>query len=96
MSSLSDDLVYEDNNGFIDLFVWRADGQRDNRPRLAISRENSELAVRWPKGATNFVLQSATDLSGSTWTNLPLSPSNTVFRVQQPVGRAFFRLEQLP
>ena len=89
-----DDLVYEDNNGGVDLYVWRAGGLRDNRPRLSISRESSELVLRWPSGATNFVLQSTSDLRGSGWTNLSAG-TNTVVRVQ-PAGRAFFRLKGPP
>ena len=89
-----DDLAYEDNNGGVDLYVWRAGGLRDNRPRLSISRESSELVLRWPSGATNFVLQSTSDLRGSGWTNLSAG-TNTVVRVQ-PAGRAFFQLKQSP
>src|SRR6185369_6954114 len=62
LPSLADDLVYEDNNGFIDLFVWRANGTRAAQPRLNISRPNSQVIVRWPRGATNFILQGSPDL----------------------------------
>jgi len=89
--SLSDDLTYGDNNGFIDLFVWRA-GNRREGPRLAISQEGAEVVVRWPSAATNFVVQSTPDLSGSPWTNLPAAGTNTTFRLQ-PSGSAFFRLK---
>ena len=89
----ADDLVYEDANGFIDLLVWRASGRRDSRPRLSVSREGSEIVVRWPAGATNFVPQSAPDLGGSPWMDLPFT--GTSVRVQlQPPGHAFFRLKK--
>ena len=93
-----DDLVYEDANGLVDLFVWRAGGRRYGEPRLAIKKENANWVVRWPRGAADFVLQSASDLSASAWTDLPVAGTNTVFQIQlsQPAGNAFFRLKRLP
>jgi len=93
-----DDLVYEDANGLVDLFVWRAGGRRDAEPRLAITKENANWVVRWPRGAADSVLQSVSDLSAPAWTDLPVAGTNTVFQIQlaQPAGNAFFRLKRLP
>src|SRR5947209_6276975 len=48
-------------------FGGRAGGRRDAEPRLAITKENANWVVRWPRGAADFVLQSASDLSASAW-----------------------------
>jgi Tol biopolymer transport system component len=89
----ADDLVYEDANGFIDLLVWRAEGRRDSRPRLTISREDVQTVVRWPAGATDFVPQTASDAIGSAWTDLPFTGTTIVIE-PAPGGGAFFRLEK--
>jgi len=93
LASRADDLIYEDNNGFIDEFVWRANGQREARPRLTISREDSDVVVRWPRGATSFILQATSDPIGSTWTNLPVTNTTQFLRIS-PLQRGFFRLTQ--
>jgi hypothetical protein len=93
LPSLADDLVYEDNNGFIDLFVWRANGTRAAQPRLNISRPNSQVIVRWPRGATNFTLQGSPDLGATNWTDLP--GIDQTYHADPP-GRSFFRLRSVP
>ena len=93
LPTLADDLVYEDNNGFIDLFVWRANGTRSAQPRLSISRPNSQVVVRWPRGATNFILQGSPDLGATNWTDLP--GMDQTYQADPP-GRSFFRLRSAP
>src|SRR5438093_7946112 len=63
-------------------FGGRAGGRPDAEPRLAITKENANWVVRWPRGAADFVLQSASDLSASAWTDLPVAGTNTVFQIQ--------------
>jgi len=89
-TSSAEDLVWGDNNGAVDVFVWRAAYPYASGPALRIDREGTDILLSWPRDATNFVLQSAPDLSGSTWTNLPFAGTNTVsvFPVQIP-GQAF-------
>ncbi|PYJ82903.1 MAG: hypothetical protein DME22_17120 [Verrucomicrobia bacterium] len=92
-TSSAEDLVWGDNNGVVDVFVWRAAYPYASGPALRIDRENTDILLSWPRDATNFVLQSAPDLSGSTWANVSVTGTNTVFRVQV-TGRAFFRLQK--
>jgi len=92
-ASSAEDLVWGDGNDILDVFVWRASYPYASGPALRIDRQDTGLVLSRPRDATNFVLQSAPDLSRSTWTKLPLAGTNTVFRVE-PSGQAFFRLEQ--
>lgn len=88
--SAADDLVYEDNNGHRDLFVWSAGGERG--PRLSIFQESTEVVLRWPSAASNFELQSASAPVDSVWTSVGDNGTNE-FRIQ-PSGQRYFRLKR--
>jgi hypothetical protein len=85
----SPDLVYEDNNTFSDLFLWRAGVSRSSVPALSIIKQQHDVLLRWPVGATNWVLQQTFDLQNPIWEDI----LNTNMLYQAPAdGQRFFRL----
>ncbi len=67
-------------------------------PPVGIAPAGDQIVISWPASATNFMLQSATDLSSRSWSNITsgivTAGTNCVF-TNTPAGpAAFFRLQQ--
>lgn len=93
-ASSAEDLVWGDGNGILDVFVWRSDHPSVNLPALQIKGDCSNVQVLWPRDATNFILQSASDLISPDWTDLLTTTTNSFFEVQ-PLSNVFYRLRQV-
>jgi hypothetical protein len=60
---------------------------------LAISNDGGQISVHWPAAATNYVLQSTTDLLLSDWVTLTDAVPGSAYVVTNPVAQQFFRLQ---
>jgi uncharacterized repeat protein (TIGR03803 family) len=67
-------------------------------PPLSIALAGKQLAISWPAWATNFTLQTATDLASTTWSNITngftTSGTNYFFGTNVTNYAAYFRLRQ--
>lgn len=68
-------------------------------PALAITRSSGQLVLSWPAAASDFVLESATNLSAATiWTPFPAGSNtlgtNRVLALTPSAPRQFFRLRK--
>jgi len=66
-------------------------------PKLAVISSAQQITVFWPASATNYVLESTTNLASPNWvTNLTAMTSNgtNYFYVTNLAGNLFFRLKR--
>jgi hypothetical protein len=67
------------------------------RPHLSIVSSGNKIVLYWPAGATNFVLQTTTNLAGTNWTAVtngtPIVGATVPNSTNPP---AYFRLQQTP
>lgn len=67
-------------------------------PPVGIAPAGDQIVISWPASATNFMLQSATDLSAGSWSNITsgivTAGTNRVFTNTPNGPAAFFRLLQ--
>jgi hypothetical protein len=99
------------NGGYADMRIWNGAltaGQVANLyaagpsviagPALQISRNGSQITLRWPANASGFALQSTTDLVSGTWTPVSGTPTviNGVNNLTLAASQAptYYRLKQ--
>jgi uncharacterized repeat protein (TIGR03803 family) len=67
-------------------------------PPLSIAPAGNQVAISWPSWATNFVLQTATDLPSGNWSNITngfvTNGSSYLFTINATSEAAYFRLRQ--
>jgi len=67
-------------------------------PPLSIAPAGNQVAISWPSWATNFVLQTATDLSPGNWGNITngftTNGASYFFTINATGQTAYFRLRQ--
>ena len=64
------------------------------QPALSIAQTNSGAILTWPVGATNYILQSATNLSTPNWVTVSNATPGTNLPVAFNSPAKFFRLSQ--
>jgi formylglycine-generating enzyme required for sulfatase activity len=64
------------------------------QPALSIAQTNSGAVLIWPAGATNYILQSATNLSTPNWVTVSNATPGTNLPVAFNSPAKFFRLSQ--
>jgi uncharacterized repeat protein (TIGR03803 family) len=67
-------------------------------PPLSIASAGNQIAISWPAWATNYVLQTATDLSSGNWNTITngfvTNASGYFFTTNATSQAAYFRLQQ--
>jgi hypothetical protein len=64
------------------------------RPHLSIVPSGNKIVLYWPAGATNFVLQSTTNLTTTNWTAVTNGTPIIGVTVSNTVPPTYFRLQQ--
>jgi uncharacterized repeat protein (TIGR03803 family) len=81
------------SNGFGNVFALSLPA-----PSLGIAPAGSQIVLSWPASASNYVLQTAADLSSGSWSNITngVFTSGTNYVLTNTVSNqaAFFRLQQ--
>ena len=69
-------------------------------PTLVVAATSSQVVISWPASAANFVLQTTSDLSSGSWSNITseifTNGPNCVLTNTLSSQAAFFRLQQAP
>jgi uncharacterized repeat protein (TIGR03803 family) len=63
-------------------------------PTLGIGLANNQVTISWPAWASNYFLQTTTNLSAPDWATVTNSTSNTSVTLANSFPAAFFRLQQ--
>ena len=63
------------------------------RPTLTVARAQGQVQITWQAGATGFVLQRRSSLSGGSWENVPGVTGNS-YTAAGTAGAEFYRLIQ--
>jgi hypothetical protein len=61
---------------------------------LTISATGGQINIFWPESATNYVLESTTDLASPDWEIVTNALPGTVIAINNPAPVMFFRLQQ--
>ena len=79
--------------GIDDVGVYSIGSTPADAPALSVERSGGTLRITWPATATGYVLESASTLSGATWTAVSGVSGSSVM-ITPATGVQFFRLRQ--
>jgi hypothetical protein len=76
--------------------IYVGSGTITNSPAVGIARTGNQLVLYWPATATNYFLQSTTNLTIGNWVTVTNGEPVVGVTVSNAVPPSFYRLKQLP